>query len=343
MMQTHAFDWAAFENLDHLRRLQGASFDALGFGPVESHGESVFNEPGVSLKRYRARPNARPPLLLVPAPIKRAYIFDLSPEVNVVQRCVAGGERVFLLEWQPAGPDFGLAEFGDRLILACLEAAGGEPPILVAHSLGGLLAAIFAALHPERIRGLVLIATPLHFGPDAGIFGRTVADVDLARLPESVPGSFISTMSFRASPEAFGWERWLDLVQSFPDSGMLRNYLRVERWTLDEFPMPRRLFADIVHLLVHEDRFVRGSLAIGGKAAAPSRITVPLLCVVDPDCSIVPRPAVQPFLDAAGSEDKSVLEYQREAGVCLQHVGPLVGKRAHARLWPEILRWIETR
>lgn len=34
--------------------------------------------------------------------------------------------------------------------------------------------------------------------------------------------------------------------------------------------MPRT-FADIVHLLVHEDRFVRGTLALGGNAAAPSR------------------------------------------------------------------------
>ena len=107
--------------------------------------------------------------------------------------------------------------------------------------------------------------------------------------------------------------------------------------------MPRRLFAELVHLLVREDRFVRGRLMVGGKRAAPSRITAPVLGVVDSHCSIVPPQAVQPFLDAAGSADKSVLEYQSKAGVCLQHVGPLIGKRAHAQLWPEILRWIETR
>ena len=107
--------------------------------------------------------------------------------------------------------------------------------------------------------------------------------------------------------------------------------------------MPRRLFAELVHLLVREDRFVRGRLMVGGKRAAPSRITAPVLGVVDSHCSIVPPQAVQPFLDAAGSADKSVLEYQSKAGVCLQHVGPLIGKRAHAQLWPEILRWVETR
>ena len=94
--------------------------------------------------------------------------------------------------------------------------------------------------------------------------------------------------------------------------------------------MPRRLFAELVHLLVREDRFVRGRLMVGGKRAAPSRITAPVLGVVDSHCSIVPPQAVQPFLDAAGSADKSLLEYQSEAGVCLQHVGPLVGKRARS-------------
>jgi polyhydroxyalkanoate synthase subunit PhaC len=35
------------------------------------------------------------------------------------------------------------------------------------------------------------------------------------------------------------------------------------------------------------------------------------------------------------------LEYERETAVALQHVGALVGRRAHRRLWPRILDWIE--
>lgn len=342
LLQNPAVNWAAFASLDHLRRLQARSFDALGFGPRESRGETVWSEPGVKLRRFGARRAGGPLLVLVPAPIKRACIFDLAPEVSVVQRCVEAGARVFLVEWQPAGPEFGLAQFADRLLLDCLRAAGGEPPIVVAHSLGGLLAAIFAALHPARVRGLVLLAAPLHFERNAGIFGRMVSGVDLAGLPASVPGSFLSTASFHAAPATFGWERWLDLMGSLPEAPLLRSHLRVERWTLDELAMPRRLFAELVSRLAREDRFVRGELMVGGRPVAPSRITAPLLCIVDPDCSIVPRAAVQPFLDAAGSTDKSLLEYGSETGVCLQHVAPLVGRRAHAELWPQILRWIGT-
>jgi polyhydroxyalkanoate synthase len=342
-MPPHPFSWAAFEHLDGLRRLQGLSLDALGLGPVETRGEEIFNEPGVSLKRYPARSHTGPALVLIPAPIKRPYIFDLAPGVSVVQRCVDSGARVFLIEWQPTDPDSGLAEFCDRLVRDCLRATGDESPILVAHSLGGLLAAVFAALHPERIRGLVLLAAPLGFGAGAGILERMVASVELAELPEFVPGSFLSVASLQAAPETFAWERSLDLARSLADAELLRAHMRVERWTLDELPMPRRLFAEIVHLLVRENRFVRGRLVVAGQAAVPSRITAPVLCIVDRRCSLVPLPAVQPFLDAVGSRDKSLLQYESEAGVCLQHVGPLVGRRAHAQLWPEILRWIGAR
>ena len=190
--------WEVLENIDRVRRLQGATLDALGFGSLETSYETVFSQPGVTLRRYGSRDSAGPLLLMIPAPIKRPYIFDLAPEVSVVRRCLDQGARVFLVEWQPAAPDFGLAEFADRLLLASLEAAGEEPPILIAHSLGGLLAAVFAALHPDRIRALVLLAAPLHFAPEASIFRELVSDRELAGLPGFLPGSFLSLASVRA-------------------------------------------------------------------------------------------------------------------------------------------------
>jgi polyhydroxyalkanoate synthase len=36
-----------------------------------------------------------------------------------------------------------------------------------------------------------------------------------------------------------------------------------------------------------------------------------------------------------------VLHYEGDVGVSLQHVGPLVGRRAHVLLWPKIAEWIE--
>jgi hypothetical protein len=47
-----------------------------------------------------------------------------------------------------------------------------------------------------------------------------------------------------------------------------------------------------------------------------------------------------PFLEAAGSSDKTLLHYDGDVGVSLQHVGLLVGPHAHAGLWPQITRLV---
>jgi polyhydroxyalkanoate synthase len=38
-----------------------------------------------------------------------------------------------------------------------------------------------------------------------------------------------------------------------------------------------------------------------------------------------------------------VLEYPGENGVALQHLAPLIGRRAHASLWPEIISWLHAK
>jgi poly[(R)-3-hydroxyalkanoate] polymerase subunit PhaC len=284
---------------------------------------------------------AGPLVLILPAPIKRPYIWDLAPDVSVVRRCVAAGARVFLADWQAAPPQFGLAEYAERLILDCLDAAGGERAILLGHSLGGLFAAIFAALRPDRVRGLALLVSPLNFGADASVFSRMAAGLDPGDLPDSLPGSSLGIASFNAAPATFGWERWTDGALSFAEAGDLRRHLQVERWTLDEFAPPRGLVADLVRLIVRENRFARGALEIHGRSAALSRLRAPLLCVIDPHCPVVPPETVLPVFEAAGTGDKTLLHYEREAGVSLQHVGPLVGPRAHASLWPQIIQWMQ--
>jgi len=323
--------------------MQGAMLDAFGLGPIETPFETVHSEPGVSVRRYGKGDETGPTVLIVPAPIKRPYIWDLAPGVSVVQRCLAAGARVFLVDWQPASQDVGLADYADRLILACLNAIGKGPAIVLAHSLGGLFASIFAALHTERVKGLVLLAAPLHFGAHVGIFAPMVHELDGESLPESIPGSFLSFASFRASPETFGWDRSLDLARSLPEPETLRNHLRVERWTLDEFALPRRLVAELAELIAREDRFARGTLTLRGRRAAPAGVVSPLLCVVDPRCRVVPLESVLPFYAAAGSADKTLLHYSGDVGVSLQHVGMLVGREAHRKLWPEIMRWVRDR
>jgi polyhydroxyalkanoate synthase len=341
-----------FERMDHSRQMQGATLASMGFTPASTPYTAVLALPGVELRRYGDNP-AGPPLLLVPAPIKRSYIWDLTPESSVVQRCVHAGLDVFLVDWQ--NPDgeagtFGLADYADRLLLACVDAIGdlthSQRVAIAGHSLGGTFAGIFATLHPERVAALALLASPLRFGRDVGIFGNAVTDARARGMfspaPGSVPGSLLTTASFLASPDTFGWERIMDWYQSMADPEALRVHLLVERWALDEAPIARALFQELAEWLCLEDRFMQGGLAINGKAALPANVTAPVLAVADRRCPVVPPESILPFVEATSSADKRVLWYDGDVGVGLQHVGVLVGRSAHRTLWPQIIAFLRT-
>src|SRR5574340_586756 len=97
--------WNLYEQMDQARRWQGDLLDALGWGPRQTPSRVVMHEPGVTLKAYAAAGPGAPPLLLVPAPIKRAYILDLAPGASVVECCLAGGVRPYVIQWESPQPD----------------------------------------------------------------------------------------------------------------------------------------------------------------------------------------------------------------------------------------------
>jgi len=358
----HASNWntlgpmgvQALKNMDRSRQARGEMLDRAGYAPQETPYTVLHEEPGLRLRRYGPEDGAGPPVLLVPAPIKRSYIWDLTPELSVVQRWLERGWRVYLAEWVPLDDDkadFGLDTYGDRLLAACRQAmredGAEDEPVLAGHSLGGILAAIHSALYPDALRATVLLESPLHFPPSASCFDPLVRLTPHARQIADafgqVPGAFLNMMSAMAEPQAFQWERMADrwLSMADPDRRALATHMRVERWTHDEFPLPGRLFVDIVESLYRDDQLSGGRLRIGARTVGPGDLRAPLASVMDPRSKVIPPASMLPFHEAAGSEDKLLLRYGGDVGVNLQHVGVLVGRNAHAAIWPAIFDWLD--
>jgi len=353
VMTGAAAGWGFYERMDEARHVQCEVLDALGFGPQETRSRVVLRESGLTLKAYAEPSCSGPVILMVPAPIKRAYIWDLAPGASVVEQCLKSGARPYLVQWEEPQATCGLRDYCDRLIPACADAIRAETGtgqiFLFGHSLGGLFAAVFAALHPARLRGMVVAAAPFHFefARSAGVLGPVISGLSRTGLldsaPGNVPGSFLSLASFMAAPDTFGSDRLLDWMQSLRDPDALRAHLRVERWTLDELPLARQLVRDIAGRLYHEDAFLRGTLELGRHMAAARQVVSPLLIVADKHCPIVPPQAILPFAQVAGAVDKQLLWYEGDTGVALRHVGVLIGANAQQRLWPRILRWVRAR
>ena len=333
---------------DKVRRAQGEALEALGFGPRECGHDLVASGPGWRLRAYGD--GSGRPLLIVPAPIKRAYVWDLAPAVSVVRRLLDQGLCVRLLEWTPpasgaerADLDAHVAAIGAALARVARESGGGAP-ILIGHSLGGTLAAVFSARDPHGPGGLVLLGSPLCFGERVSAFHDALASMTGVTPAEGtpVPGSMLTLASVLASPRTFVWARLADLFASLADPEALELHLRVARWALDEVPLPRRLMEQILGWLYREDRFCQGTLPVQGRMVGPSDLSTPTLAVVDLADEIAPLAAVKPFLDAAPAASR-LIACPAETGVVLQHLAPLIGRRAHGALWPQIMAWIDAR
>jgi polyhydroxyalkanoate synthase len=340
---------AQFAIDDVLRRIQGDTFGAFGLDPSECSYRVVASNSYWRLRDY-GNQDASMSLLIVAAPIKRPYIWDLSPSTSAICYCLGQGLHVYLLEWippSPVGGNNGLDQYA-LAIADCIgkisDAVPTRKPVVIGHSLGGTLAAIFAALAPEKLGGLVLLSAPLCFHPETNNFRDALVSLVPPTLSESdpFPGSLLSHMSALASPSTFIWSRMMDALFSASDGRALDIHARVERWALDEVPLPGKLVYQIIEWLYRENRFHRGVLKVSGRLIGPLNLCVPTLAIVNLADDVSPLVSVEPFVAATAAKNANIIEYPGEVGVCLQHLGILVGREARAQVWPKIFYWLRS-
>lgn len=348
-------DWQQGMNLDGFaqrdreRRAMAQQMRRMGWCEQETPFEVVFSTPGARVRSYGGAPGG-PVLLIVPAPIKRCYIWDLAPHCSVVRHAITHACRVFLLEWdEPGAEDYGLADYAGRILGECVDAVAartGSPRIFLAgHSLGGTLSAIYSSLHPERVQGLVLAGAPVAFGTGHDVFTPLLSSAGVKRLPTSgiVPGSFLNTITFLVAPFSIGVAPWLDRYASVADPHTRDTLMRVSCWTHDEMPLSARLLSEVAQRLYREDALMSGTLEVEGRRVQPAALGLPVLAVADPRCVLAPPRSMEAFLEATGHEASRLLYYRGDRGVLIQHIGVLVGHSAHQEIWPHVFAWMHTR
>lgn len=330
------------KGLDYL----ASSGPSMGLTPKDI----IYSRGTLSLYHYRTQADEvyRIPLLLVMSLISKAYILDLTPGQSLVEFLLKRGYDVYMIDWgipRPEDRKLRLEDYTLDFIPDCIgkvRQESGEPDVsIVAYCMGGMLAVMYAALHPDGpLKNLACFTTPVNF-EGMTLFrqwtDQRYFDVDrivdaLGNIPPEM--MFASFEMLRPAARAAGQARLWD---SMWNDEFVKSYRMFDRWAADQIPFPGECFRQTTKELMWENRLYKGGLELAGKRVDLSRVRVPFLHVVAEHDHIVPYESAKDLVAMVGSADKQ--ELVLKGG----HVSLVAGANAVRRLWPQLDTWLGER
>ncbi|HSV47829.1 MAG TPA: alpha/beta fold hydrolase [Ramlibacter sp.] len=290
----------------------------------------------------------RVPLLLVMATTNKANFFDLTQGQSMVEYLMRRGYDVYVMDWNAPTRAESHLRFEDYVLdfipdsIRRVQQHCGEPDVsLIGYCMGGVLATLYAALHPGRpLKNLVAFTTPIDWTQTtlaASITGPE--DLDIDRLVGAVglvpPEIIISAINLqrpasRAAAQVRLWDNlWNDKY--------VKAYRMMQRCEAETLPMAGAYTRQILEELICKNGLVNDTLRIGGRPVRLEAIEVPLLHIMAKFDHLVPQACGRPLVERAGSRDKS--ELILPGG----HASLVAGPNAVKRMWPALDQWLAPR
>lgn len=298
----------------------------------------VHRENKWSLLRYEgAEPRRfRHPILLVPSLINRHYVLDLRPGKSMAQWLVARGHDVYCIDWGTPLPEdrhLDLEAIADRYIGRAVRVAtrrSGAKPHLVGYCMGGTLATVFAALHPDAAASLITLAAPVRFDDD-GLLTRwsKTASFDVDALVDAtglVPWQLLQS-SFHMLRPTSNLMKVVNLVDRAWSDPFLDGFFALETWANDNVSLPGAFYRSWIVDFYREDRLWQGTLMVGGREVRLEQVTMPVLAVSFEHDTIAPPTSCEALAEKVSGPAR----VSRLPG---SHIGGTTSSAAAKNLWP---------
>ena len=333
-------------------RVGDERFDQMGDVEVgQTPNDVVYRENKLQLRHYPAeREETREiPIVIVYALINRPYILDLQPNRSVVRALTSQGFDVYLIDWgEPSRLDASLTledyvvRYIDNCVSAVQEDAGVSRVHLLGYCMGGTMSVMYAALFPERVRTLGLMAAGLCFDDTGGVLERWGDEAHFS--PEhvietygNVPAEFLDIGFQLMDPVANLVGKYARLYDNLTDEEFVENFARMERWLADGIDVAGETYREFIEEIYQDNALYRNDLTLGDREVRLENITMPVLQIVGEYDHLIPPESSTPLNDVLPSEDVSVI--QQATG----HIGLSVSSGSHEELWPAVAAWYAER
>ena len=224
-----------------LRLAAGTARPDLGQTPKDV----VWREGRCELWRYRNdEVRVSPPLLIIYSLFNRSYILDLRPGNSFVERLLAAGFDVFLLDWgvpDERDPANTLEDYVDDYMPAAIgevrRVARADQVNMLGYCFGGFLSVLHAAHHPRSpLRSLSVLTTPAdlqQLGPLGDVLGVASLDVDTVLDPDGNVPPRIILQGFRSLTPTADLTRYVNLLEHLWSDEYLAADQAMGTWATD--------------------------------------------------------------------------------------------------------------
>jgi polyhydroxyalkanoate synthase len=314
-----------------------------------SEKNAVYREDKLTLYRYRPLgPSANlPPVLIVYALVNRPYMMDLQPDRSLIRRLLELGLDIYLIDWgYPDGADryVDLNDYINGYIHRCvghiLHEHGLASTNLLGVCQGGSFSLCYTALHPERVRNLITMVTPVDFHTPENLLAKWVRGLDIDALVDAhgvVPGDVLNAAYVSLMPFRLLQQKYVNLLDAGEDQAQMENFMRMEKWIFDSPDQAGEAFRQFARWFYQENRLIAGAVEIGGRKVDLRQITQPVLNVYGKQDHLVPPSASTPLEGLVGSADYMAL------GMDVGHIGMYVSGRVQRELPQAIVYWLKRR
>ena len=308
--------------------------------------EPVYQEDKLVLYRFKGENPAtnKTPLLVVYALVNRPYMTDLQKNRSTIQGLLEAGQDVYLIDWgYPDAADRYLTMddyingYIDRCIDVICARHGVDQLNVLGICQGGTFSLCYAAMHPEKLRNLVTMVTPVDFKTPDNMLSRWVQNVDIDLLVDTqgnIPGEMLNWTFLNLKPYQLMAQKYLGVVDLMDDPKALKSFMRMEKWIFDSPDQAGETFRQFAKDFFQQNKLMKGEVQIGEYTVNLRDVTMPVLNVFAEQDHLVPPDASRALKRYVGSKDYTELSFPGG------HIGIYVSGKSQKTIPPAIGSWL---
>ncbi len=318
------------------------SYRKFNRDPRHEEPPVIWSEGTTRLLDYGRGAKGRP-IVFVPSLVNRGYILDLSERRSLLRDLSGRGYRPLLVDWGAPGKqetEFSLDDYIAGRLSGALQAAhdlDGQPVTLAGYCMGGLLTLALAAIHPEWVSALVLMATPwdvhaMETGKTRMLEAMIPAINSVLEVTSSLPVDVLQAMFVSLDPNLTA-NKFRTFAAMNKRSARAKNFVALEDWINDGVPLAGPTAKDCLIDWYVKNKPGRSCWKIAGKTVRPEEMNIPSLVIVPTQDHIVPPGTALPLVKKLPIS--SCLKIK--AG----HIGMVAGSRAKGTLYSPMAQWLD--